>query len=92
MWNAKTQVRLIRLEDVAACQVDERDGSFLITVIYQSEAAFSKLKLETPDPVLSKEMAAKLKFLINERSSVDVQTQFTAYKEKKVQRRKTLHF
>ena len=92
MWNTRTQVRLIQLEDVASCQVAERDGAFLITVVYRSDAAFSKLKLETSDPVLSKEMAAKLKFLINERSSAEVQSQFNAYKEKKVQRRKTLHF
>jgi hypothetical protein len=92
MWSAKIQSRLIRLDDIVACQFSERDGSYLITVTYRSEAAFAKLKLESSDQNLSKEMVAKLRFLINERSDKDVQTQFNAYKEKKVQRRKTLHF
>jgi len=81
------------LEDVVSCNLLERvGGSFLIVITFRSEATFSKLKFESCDELSTKEMVAKLKFLINEQSGGDLQTQFNAYKDKKVQRRKTLHF
>jgi hypothetical protein len=91
MWSAKVQSRLVKFEDVVSCQLTERDDHFVICIIYRLDQNYSKLKFECCDEHVAKEINAKVKFLINERST-EAQTHYKLYQERKIHRRKTLHF
>jgi hypothetical protein len=91
MWSAKVQSRLVKFEDVVSCQLMERDDHFVICIIYRLDQNYSKLKFESCEEHIAKEINAKVKFLINERST-EAQTHYKLYQERKIHRRKTLHF
>ena len=50
MWSAKLESRLIKLEEVVACTLAEKEESVcVICVVYRLEQNYAKLKLECDD-------------------------------------------
>ena len=84
----KTKCKIIPL----SFQLSEKEENSVICVIYHHEQNYSKLRLECLEDRVSKEICAKVRYLIDERSSEAVQTEYKAYRERKLHRRKTIHF
>jgi len=80
------------MKELVSCQMSVKSGTPVIHLVHKSDQGmgFVKLKLESPDECIAREITNKLTILTKE-VNIEAHKKYEEYKERKLGRRRTIH-